>query len=390
MQLPIPQAIQTIYDQLLHHGYEAYFVGGCVRDAYMGNVVSDYDVATSATCEEMLQIYQEPTFKVILTGVKHGTLCVIHEHERVEITTYRSDGSYENHRSPTQVIFTRSLHEDLLRRDFTMNAMAYGMGNDFIDEMGGCHDIEHKLIRCVGDPNRRFQEDALRILRCLRFAHRFQFDIEASTKQACCTQLPLLYMISIERVRDELFKMLMDKQPNILDFLNEFGIIQCFLPEIKQNKTIDNFNTLPLKLACLFPTSQLAYNVLKRLHCDNQLIAHVCLLISHQSACVSTNRLELRHLLHECHNDFQIVREIISMKQSDQEEILKLLTEMEKEDDFYDLKKLAIHGDDLLAQGYHGPIMKTILNDCLMLVLNDPTMNQKMILINYLKTNYQQ
>lgn len=388
MQLQIPPAIQRIYEQLPLHGYEAFFVGGCVRDAYMDTIVNDYDVTTNATTQEMIEVYKDSRFKVILTGIKHGTICVIHEHQRVEITTYRSDGEYENHRFPSKVTFTHSLSEDLLRRDFTMNAMACDLNGQFIDELGGCKDIDNAIIRCVGDANQRFNEDALRILRCLRFAHRFQFTIEEKTKQACLKHKNLLKSISIERVRDEFFLMLLDHQPHVMEFLDEYEIVPLFFSEINQKVTLEHLPSLPLKLACLFSSVDIAQTVLKRLHCANQLIHHVCLLISHQSTNITANRIALRHLLHQCGNDFQIVREIIAMKQGDQEVILTLLSQMEKSDDCYDLKKLAINGHDLIATGFHGSIIKTILSDCLDFILNDPKLNNKAMLIDYVIQKY--
>ncbi len=174
--MQIPQKILYILDRLELAGFEAYIVGGCVRDSLMGQQPHDFDITTSALPEETEQVFSD--LKVIETGLKHGTVTVLIEGEPVEITTYRIDGEYSDGRHPNEVKFTRSLHEDVARRDFTMNGIAYSPKRGLSDSVGGAEDIRRCTIRCIGEPDRRFNEDALRILRALRFSAVLGFEIE--------------------------------------------------------------------------------------------------------------------------------------------------------------------------------------------------------------------
>ena len=175
LQLLPPQPIQEVVKKLSEH-YETYYVGGCIRDFLLGKEVHDYDAATAASVEEMKEILSE--YKIIETGVRHGTLTIINQHHHIEITTFRIEKDYIHHRTPKSVVFTRSLREDLKRRDFTINAFACDPDGNFIDEHHGLDDLNHKIIRCIGDPQKRFHEDALRILRAIRFAYSLGFTIE--------------------------------------------------------------------------------------------------------------------------------------------------------------------------------------------------------------------
>lgn len=220
----IPQEILDIF-HTLQQQYEVYFVGGCVRDAYLNRKIHDYDCTTSATPTQMKEVLSH--YKIIETGIKHGTLTIINNHQQVEITTFRKESCYHNHRSPNHISFSKSLKEDCMRRDFTMNALAYD-GNNMIDYFDGIHDIENKIIRCIGHPQTRFEEDALRILRAVRFSLQLDFKIEENTRQALNDCLPLIQHLSIERCRDELFSMLLCQHKNIYSTLYHFHLLPFF------------------------------------------------------------------------------------------------------------------------------------------------------------------
>ena len=202
----LPTSVGAVLGRLRDAGYEAYIVGGSVRDALRGLTPHDYDMTTSATPEEVKAVFAGD--RVVETGVKHGSVTGMASGEPVEVTTYRVDGDYRDHRHPDSVTFTRSLEEDLARRDFTMNAIAYAPGVGFVDPFGGCADIDAHIIRAVGEPERRFEEDALRILRALRFSSTLGFAIEEATAAAAYQKRDLLLNVSAERVREEVMKLL--------------------------------------------------------------------------------------------------------------------------------------------------------------------------------------
>lgn len=194
---------------LLQHGYEAYWVGGCVRDEYMGRRVSDMDITTSALPEVTCSVFP----KVVPTGIKHGTVTVLMEGQAFEVTTYRVESGYEDHRHPTEVAFVRDVKEDLTRRDFTMNAMARGIDGSWVDPFGGREDIDKQVIRCVGDARLRFREDALRMVRCIRFASVFGFSIALHTWKGILSERDTLSWIAMERIRSEFEKIMTGPTP---------------------------------------------------------------------------------------------------------------------------------------------------------------------------------
>lgn len=206
MKISIPKNILKAINLLNNSGYEAYIVGGCVRDAYLHKQPNDWDITTSATPEQMKAVFSD--LRVIETGIRHGTLSVIVDGEIIEITTMRVDGDYSDNRHPDSVEFTRDIHKDLSRRDFTVNAMAYNPETGLVDPFDGRGDIDRKIIRCVGNPDRRFNEDALRIMRALRFACTLDFDIAPDTAQSILKSKSLLNNVARERIRVELLKLL--------------------------------------------------------------------------------------------------------------------------------------------------------------------------------------
>lgn len=227
MELRIPEKAEIILHTLEEAGYEAYVVGGCVRDSILGRSPDDWDITTSAKPEEVKALFR----RTVDTGLIHGTVTVMLDKEGFEVTTYRVDGEYEDGRHPKEVSFTASLEEDLKRRDFTINAMAYNPKRGLVDLFGGVQDMEKRIIRCVGNPLERFTEDALRILRAVRFSAQLGFSIEGETLKAISVLAPNLKYVSAERIQVELLKLLVSPHPDYLRTAYEAGITKEILPE---------------------------------------------------------------------------------------------------------------------------------------------------------------
>ena len=227
MELKIPEKAEIILHTLEEAGYEAYVVGGCVRDSILGRSPDDWDITTSAKPEEVKALFR----RTVDTGLIHGTVTVMLDKEGFEVTTYRVDGEYEDGRHPKEVSFTASLEEDLKRRDFTMNAMAYNPKRGLVDLFGGVQDMENRIVRCVGNPVERFTEDALRILRAVRFSAQLGFSIEGETLKAISALAPNLKYVSAERIQVELLKLLVSPHPDYLRTAYEAGITKEILPE---------------------------------------------------------------------------------------------------------------------------------------------------------------
>ena len=229
MFINIPNNVQFIIDTFYKNNYEAFMVGGCVRDCLLGLTPKDYDITTSALPNITESLFE----KTIPTGIKHGTVTVVLDNENLEVTTYRTEGNYLDNRHPESVKFVSNIKEDLSRRDFTVNALAYNNKEGLIDYFNGIDDIKNKIIKAVGDPNKRFQEDALRMLRAIRFSCQLGFEIDDLTYSAIKENYKLIKNISIERIRDEVCKILISDNPCIgLNLLKDTGILEIILPEI--------------------------------------------------------------------------------------------------------------------------------------------------------------
>ncbi len=228
--MQIPEKVGYILEKLKENHFEGYVVGGCVRDSILGRTPGDWDITTSAKPEEVKKIFR----RTVDTGLEHGTVTVLIGDEGFEVTTYRLDGKYEDHRHPEKVEFTPNLEEDLKRRDFTINAMAYAPEQGLVDVFDGMGDIKRRCIRCVGDPTERFAEDALRMLRGIRFAGQLGFDIERDTMDAMRERSGTIAKISAERIRVELTKLLLSKGPEKLIDAEKAGLCQVFLPEFSE------------------------------------------------------------------------------------------------------------------------------------------------------------
>lgn len=226
-KIQIPEKVEFILNMLLENGFEAYAVGGCVRDVLLGRTPGDWDITTSAKPQEVKQLFR----RTIDTGIQHGTVTVMLDKEGFEVTTYRIDGEYEDSRHPKSVEFTMNLVEDLKRRDFTINAMAYNHVTGIVDEFGGIEDLKAKRIVCVGNPKERFREDALRMLRAVRFSGQLGFDIEEHTREAIRELAPTIQNISAERIRVELDKLFCSKHPERFLIAYETGITKYVMPE---------------------------------------------------------------------------------------------------------------------------------------------------------------
>ncbi len=227
MRVELPVNVKKIIETLEANGHEAYAVGGCVRDTLLGRVPGDWDVTTSARPEEVKALFSH----TIDTGIQHGTVTVMIGREGYEVTTYRIDGEYEDARHPKEVTFTSNLIEDLKRRDFTINAMAYNERVGLVDEFDGISDLKQGIIRCVGNPKERFTEDALRMLRAVRFAAQLGFAIEENTKAAIQKLAPTIAKVSVERIAVELVKMITSDHPEAIRTAYELGLTAVFMPE---------------------------------------------------------------------------------------------------------------------------------------------------------------
>ncbi len=227
MKIELPQKVDYIINELMKNGYEAYAVGGCIRDSILGRVPEDWDITTSATPQEVKRIFR----RTIDTGIQHGTVTVMLDKEGYEVTTYRIDGEYEDSRRPKSVEFTADLVEDLKRRDFTINAMAYNRQEGLVDVFNGLDDLNTGIIRCVGSATERFEEDALRILRAIRFSAQLGFGIEEETLKAVTAKARNLNAISAERIRVELNKLIVSPHPDKLIDAYKAGITKVVLPE---------------------------------------------------------------------------------------------------------------------------------------------------------------
>ena len=237
MKIELPKKVLFIINNLQLAGYDAFAVGGCVRDSILARKPQDWDITTSAKPEAIKEIFR----RTVDTGIEHGTVTVMIGKDSYEVTTYRIDGAYEDSRHPKEVRFTNCLEEDLRRRDFTINAMAYNDDVRLVDVFGGMQDLNHHLIRCVGDPRERFSEDALRILRAVRFSAQLDFPIEPDTAKAVKELAPNLKNISAERIQTELVQLLTSPHPERIQDACELGITKVVLPEwdamvgVKQN-----------------------------------------------------------------------------------------------------------------------------------------------------------
>jgi tRNA nucleotidyltransferase (CCA-adding enzyme) len=446
MPFKISEKAQKIIDALNQNGFDAYIVGGCVRDSLLGLAPSDWDICTSATPEQMKRCFIN--WRVIETGIKHGTLTVVMESEPFEVTTYRIDGAYLDNRHPEEVVFVDSLTEDLARRDFTINAMAYNDEKELVDPFDGVKDLTSKLIRCVGDPDKRFHEDALRIIRALRFASVYQFEIAQATAASIHSNKDLLKNIAAERINAEFCKLLCGL--GAADILRNYvDVLTVFIPEImpmigfKQENpyhgydvwehTIISVTSAPKDILLRWTmllhdiakpmcftrdangighfyghppkSAEIAEQIMKRLRFDNATAETVKTLILYHDVDLLPTSGAVKKLLNKVGPEN--AERLLSVKAADYsaqnpeyfiqrvlklDEFRKKLNTVLKEAQCFSLADLAVDGRDLMAAGVpQGAKIGEILNTLLSRVIAEELANDKEVLLNaakLIKDNY--
>lgn len=420
-------------EMLNNAGYEAYAVGGCVRDAIMGIEINDFDITTSATPEEMQQVFKnERTYE---TGIKHGTITFVYENENVEITTYRLDGEYEDNRRPKSVEFTKSLENDLKRRDFTMNAIVYNNNEGYIDMFGGIEDIKNKTIRAIGNPKDRFNEDALRILRAIRFASKLGFEIEENAKKAMLECKHLLHNISGERIAAEINKFVLGSNVKKA-ILDHYDILSEIIPEFEAMHNFDQKNDwhvydvlthtavvventpqiAHLRLTALLhdtgkvhtftvdengighfyghndKSAEIAENYLTKYKYDNFTKERVYKLVKVHDTPIEPDRILIKKRINrmgkDCFFDLIKIKRADNLGQNLNKVRLDIIDEIEKiatdivNEDCFTLGSLKINGGDLIKNGFKpGKQLGNILNTLLEEVMEEKIPNEKEALL---------
>lgn len=407
MRIDIPKQVEWILSRLKSEGYEAYAVGGCVRDALLGRIPEDWDITTSAKPEEVKQIFG----RTVDTGLQHGTVTVMKDHTGYEITTYRIDGEYEDGRHPKEVEFTSDLKEDLRRRDFTINAMAYSHETGIVDIFGGMEDLDKRVIRCVGTAMERFTEDALRILRAIRFSAQLGFEIETQTYEALSVIAPNLAHVSKERIQMELTKTLLSAHPERILLVEETGmspfLSKTFPTVFESLKKAEFFIGRPVELsfagqlrqdktlryaALLFAAGDaVAGTVLKEIKMDNDTSKKVKTLTQFLLPPIPENSGELRKLM-SCMSS-SLFDDLLELKQvmlpEYKEEVAaaeQMRDAIRAAGDCLSMKDLAVSGSDLIEAGMKpGQELGKKLEELFQLVLNHPDYNTKEYLLSLLK-----
>ena len=435
----LPSQVEFALNKLHTAGFEAFIVGGCVRDILRGETPSDYDITTSAEPEQTKTVFSDE--KIIETGIQHGTLTLLKNGIPLEITTYRIDGDYTDNRRPNSVRFTKTLTEDLARRDFTVNAMAYSPKTGITDAFGGEEDLKNGIIRSVGDADRRFNEDALRIMRALRFCSVLGFEIEEETKKAIFRNKNLLKNISSERIATELVKLLCGENSRrvILDY---FEVLEVVLPEISGMKgfdqknrwhiydilnhtahTVENSPAIPVfRITALLHdcgkvdsfsmdekgvghfyghpevSHQKAKNALARLKFDNATTNEVLALIKHHDMPIEPTKIAVKKVLKQLTSDTFF--KLLDIKRADNQaqnpeltkpvlesidSIEKIAKEIIKNNECFSLKDLAVKGNDLINIGIPaGKKLGETLEFLLDAVINERVENKKDSLLRFL------
>lgn len=440
IRIELPEQVSYIIEKLNRGGFEAFAVGGCVRDSIIGRTPEDWDITTSALPEQIKSIFK----RTIDTGIKHGTVTVLLREGQYEVTTYRIDGAYNDARHPASVTFTENLTEDLRRRDFTINAMAYHPDAGLMDPFGGMSDLDEGVIRAVGNADERFVEDALRIMRAVRFSAQLGFAIEPETALAIKGHTEKLRLISNERIRDELTKTLTSPYPETFRLLYEFGITAVILPQFDvlmktpQNNPHHIFNvgdhtiavmentpaTKRLRIAALLhdmgkPTTRVtgedgfdrfpdhhkagtefSKKWMREMRFDNKLISETATLILYHDFLFSKDESGVRHAMNKVGDLFPdlilLLRADTLAKSSEYiprrlekiDLIESIYNTVKSRGDCVDLQHLAVSGSDLIAAGVRpGPEIGRLLGEMLEEVLCDPAKNTREYLLETIKNN---
>ena len=438
MKIELPEKVKTVIGELKAHGYDAYAVGGCIRDSILGRTPGDWDITTSAKPQQVKAIFP----RTVDTGIQHGTVTVLMDKEGFEVTTYRIDGEYEDARHPKDVIFTSNLLEDLKRRDFTINAMAYNDETGLVDAFDGIADLKAKRIRCVGEPTERFTEDALRMMRAVRFAAQLGFTIEDATRQAICDMAENLSKISAERIQVELVKLVTSDHPEEMKTIYDTGIAAVILPEFCTMMETEQHNPhhiytvgvhtirsmqeiradRVLRLTMLFHDvakpvcrtedengihhfhghpevgAEMARKILRRLKFDNDTISKVSRLIKYHDDRPMPEMRSVRRAVNRIGEDlfpmYLEVQEADMLAQSEyrREEksarlkgVAECYHKVVEENQCVSLKTLAVTGRDLIQAGYKpGPELGEVLKEMLEHVLEEPSDNTKEKLMEFI------
>lgn len=440
MLISPPDYISSAISLLSAHSKQGFAVGGCVRDSLMGVTPHDWDMTTDALPEETKAIFS--AYRTVDTGIKHGTVLVMLDSHPVEITTFRVDGEYTDCRHPDSVTFTPDIKSDLARRDFTINAMAYNKTAGLVDLFGGEDDINNKIIRCVGDPDERFNEDALRIMRALRFSSTLGFTIEEQTKKAIFKNADLLKNIARERISSELLKLLCGK--NVLSVMEEYEeIFGVIIPELKCEfgfeqhgkkhaytvwghtcRTVANIeNDETLRLTMLLHDigkpithklnangdstfknhaaegGKIAAEVLKTLKLSRKMTDTVTYLVTHHDMDVPDSRETVKRYLNMMGEEKFLM--LMKIRTADRSALSESFRNISAQTDYaysqfydiidkkepYTLSSLAVNGRDLAALGITGEETKSALDKCLDAVICDPSLNTKEKLTAFIKEN---
>jgi len=438
----IPDNVNVILDTLHDNGYEAYIVGGCVRDSLLGLQPKDWDICTSALPPQILEVFNDK--RIIETCLKHGTVTIVLDDEQYEITTYRTDGNYSDNRHPDSVTFVSNLKEDLARRDFTINAMAYNKQDGLIDYFNGYKDLKNGIISCVGDANERFNEDALRIMRALRFSSRYEIPIAESTQEAIHKNKDLLKNIAIERINSELCKLLLGYGGSYI-LANYKDVITTIIPELKpcigfnQNNRYHEYDVydhirhavynyggsdLVVIISLLLHdigkphcytedcngghfyghgvvSHDIAEKVLDNLRFDNKTKHDVLELVLYHDSTIEPTPKTVRRWLNKI-GEKQFLR-LLDIREADMlahskdtqksrlernDKLRKILAEIIQSNQCFTIKDLAINGKDIIAMGVPegkriGEILNTVLNE----VINETIVNERKFLLDYVYYN---
>lgn len=400
-KIEMPAEAEWIIKKIQDSGFEAFAVGGCVRDSLLGRMPEDWDITTSARPEEVKKIFG----KTIDTGLQHGTVTILKNHKGYEVTTYRIDGEYHDGRHPDSVEFTASLTEDLKRRDFTINAMAYSHETGIVDEFGGITDLEKGIIRCVGCAHDRFTEDALRILRAIRFCAQLGFSIEEKTKNAIASIAPNLAKVSKERIQTELTKLLLSDHPEQILMVKETGISQYVTEEFPQafkswipaslkadpNPPLQSLSALRKEKSVRWAgflknlTPDHAVNIIRGLKLDNETADNVRVMVRLAQTDLPPQKPAIRRQLSKVTLfQFEGAMELKTLSGDPKvPEILRLRDEILASGDCISLKTLAVNGSDLIKAGVTpGKEMGALLTYLLDQVLETPESNQKAHLLS--------
>lgn len=406
IRINLPDDVRRIIKTIEDNGYEAYAVGGCVRDSILGRNPDDWDITTSARPEQIKSFFK----KTIDTGIKHGTVTVMMNHTGYEVTTYRIDGEYKDGRHPESVEFSAKLVDDLKRRDFTINAMAYNESNGFVDEFNGIEDLNNHVIRCVGNPIERFSEDALRMMRAIRFSAQLGFDIDSKTYAAIVELAPAIRQVSMERVQVELVKTIMSDNPFYVKQYEQTGLLRenlSYMDEILSGKLVKNAMAMlkyapkstVLRYAAIFNMGEpdRVKAELKALKLDNYTVDTVTKLVAYSKDTIEENEPAVREAVHKYGKELLALmfeneearintkEEIVGISLSSQRlhlnRIKKMYEDIISRGDCISIKDLDITGNDLMEYGLSGVQIGKTLNELLHIVIENPKLNEKSTLL---------